>query len=104
MNGDLAFWLASSMVLFIIGIYGLMSRKDAIRLIIAIEILVSAANSAFIGIGYLLFKKVDPVAQTYTILSLGIGGAIIGVALSLIRASYEKSEKINVEQWTQLRW
>jgi NADH:ubiquinone oxidoreductase subunit K len=104
MNVDLAIWLAGSIVLFIIGIYGLVSQKDAIRLVIAIEIMVTAANSAFIGIAYLLNKTVDPLGQTYAILSLAVGGGVIGVALSIVKASYEKGKTSSTTHWKKLRW
>ncbi|MHA2253619.1 MAG: NADH-quinone oxidoreductase subunit NuoK [Candidatus Kariarchaeaceae archaeon] len=104
MNEDLAFWLSASIVLFIIGIYGLMSQKDGIRIVISIEILVVAVNSVFIGIGHLLKDTIDPLAQTYTILSLGVGGAIIGIALALITASHQKKETVDVSEKILLRW
>jgi NADH:ubiquinone oxidoreductase subunit K len=87
MNEDLAFWLSASIVLFIIG-----------------EILVVAVNSVFIGIGHLLKDTIDPLAQTYTILSLGVGGAIIGIALALITASHQKKETVDVSEKILLRW
>lgn len=104
MNEDLAFWLSASLVLFIIGIYGLMSQKDGIRIVISIEILVTAVNSVFIGIGHLLKSDIDPLAQTYAILSLGVGGAIIGIALAMITASFQKKETVDVSKKIILRW
>ncbi|MHA2089840.1 MAG: NADH-quinone oxidoreductase subunit NuoK [Candidatus Kariarchaeaceae archaeon] len=104
MNEDLAFWLSASIVLFLIGIYGLMSQKDGIRIVISIEIMVMAVNSVFIGIGHLLNTDYDPLAQTYTILSLGVGGAIIGIALVLLTASFQTKETIDVSEKILLRW
>ena len=104
MNADLAVWISGSVVLFVIGLYGLISQKDAIRIVIAIEIMVTAATSAFIGIAYLLNLNVDPLGQTYAILSLGVGGAVIGVALSLVKASHENSEATTTDDWRTLRW
>ena len=104
MNIDLAIWLAGSLTLFLIGLYGLVSQKDAIRLIIAIEIMVTSANTAFVGIAYMLKVEYDPMGQTFALLSLAVGGAIIGLALSFIKASYEQNETANVDQWKELKW
>lgn len=105
MNIDLAFWLSASLILFFVGLYGMVSQKDSIRLIISIEIMVAAANAVFIGIGHLLKPgEVDPLAQTYTILSLSVGGAIIAVALSIIRTTYDQTGRMSVDEWTELKW
>ena len=104
MNEDLALWLSASIVLFLIGIYGLISQKDGIRIVISIEIMVIAVNSVFIGIGHLLKSNYDPLAQTYTILSLGVGGAVIGIALVFLTASFHTKETIDVSEKILLRW
>lgn len=103
MNSELALWIAAALVLFVIGLYGLISKRDAVRLIISIEILVVAANLVFVGVGY-LNGNVNPLSQTYALLSLGIGGAIIGLALSFLVKIYEKNKSVSVDKLTELKW
>lgn len=104
MNDNLIIWLAGCIVLFTIALHGLMSQKDGVKLVISIEILVTAVNSVFIGIGYLLYPDVDPLAQTFTILSLAVGGAIIGIALNILKTKYQLNNTVDVSKGIQLRW
>ncbi|MCY3411252.1 MAG: NADH-quinone oxidoreductase subunit K [Candidatus Heimdallarchaeota archaeon] len=103
MNIDLAFWLASSFLLFIVGLYGLITKRDALRIIIGIEIMVIAANLVFIGIAY-NGDVTNPLAQTYAILSLGIGGSIIGIALAFLVKIYEKHGSVFIGELKELKW
>ena len=103
MNSELALWIAGALVLFVIGLYGLISKRDAVRMIISIEILVIAANLVFIGVGY-LNGNINPLSQTYALLSLGIGGAIIGLALSFLAKIYAKNKSVNIDKLKELKW
>lgn len=104
MNEDLALWLAGCFVLFFIGVYGLITKKDGVKILISIEIMVMAANSIFLGIGYLTNSLVDPLSQTYTILSLGVGGSIVGVGLAFITATFRKCGTADLTANILLRW
>jgi NAD(P)H-quinone oxidoreductase subunit 4L len=102
---EYAFWLSCAFILFVIGVYGLISQRDAIKILIAIETLVISGNLVFIGVGYLGYKDgVNQMSQTYTLLSLGIGGAIIGIGLAILTQVYQKRGTVMVSELNQLRW
>lgn len=102
MEPDLAIWLATAFVLFATGLYGLVSKRDALRLVIAIELMVVAGNMVLIGFGFLADD--NPLAETYTILSLAVGGAVIGLALTFLGKIYETRGSIDVSKFKELKW
>ncbi len=105
MDANVAFWLACSIILFMVGLYGLVSRKDALRMIIAIEILVTAVNSAFITFGYIANPEYDPISQTYSLISLAVASGVIGLALALITLKYKETGTVDVSSTIKrLRW
>jgi NADH-quinone oxidoreductase subunit K len=105
MNIDLAIWLATAIMLFIVGLYGLISKSDGLKMVFAIEIMVCAANMALIGVGYLLEDtSVNPASQSFTLLSLGVGGAIVGIALAMLTMLYKAHGNINLHTNMILRW
>jgi len=104
MNSNLALWIAGCIILFLIGLYGLMSKRDGLKIAIAIEIMVTAVNAVFIGMGYLYSDQVDPLSQSYTILSLSVGGAIIGVALAMLIKIYQMKGTVDQSMEIELRW
>lgn len=105
MTIEYTFFLTSALLLFIIGVYGLISQKDAVKLLISIETLVIAGNLVIVGIGYLGYNdQVNPLSQTYALLSLGIGGAIIGLGLAIMTLIYRKRGTVTISELNHLRW
>jgi len=97
--------LSSAIVLFAIGLYGLMTKRNGVRIVMAIEILVAAANLTFIAFGFGGAPGfADPMAQTFVILSLSIGGAVVGVALALLINVHKRFGTIDLKELKTLKW
>jgi len=96
--------LALSLVMLIIGFYGLIAKKSAIKVIMAVEIMVSAPNLAFIAFGYAQNADMaDPQTQAFTIISLAVGAAVIGLALAFMRNLYKHFGTTDVDAYTTLK-
>jgi NADH:ubiquinone oxidoreductase subunit K len=91
-------------MLYIIGFYGLMTKNDAVKIIIAIELMLIASNILFVGFGYLRIDAYDPLSQTYSIISLSIGGTIIGLALTVALMIQKQFDTVDVSKLNKLRW
>ena len=97
--------LVGALFLYCVGLYCLASSRNLIRLVIGIEILTTAAHlnfvslSAFARPGY-----VDPLAHSYVILSIVIGGSVAAVALSMIVQAYRQYGTMDVTMLRRLRW
>ncbi len=102
MDADLSIWIAGAFMLFIIGLYGMISKRDTLRLIISIELMVIAGNMLFIGFGYL--RGNFPLMESYAILSLGIGGSIIGLAIAFMGKIYASHKSVDVRNYKELKW
>ena len=101
---ELNLLISLSLMLYIIGFYGLITKPDAVKIIIAIELMLIASNLLFIAFGYLRNDAYDPVSQTYAILSLSIGGTIIGLALTIALLIQKKLHTVDVSKLNKLRW
>ena len=95
--------LVLSFILLIIGLYGLVSKKNAIKVIMSLEIIVAAPNIAFIAFGYAQGTNVDPTTQTYVILALSVGAAVIGLALAFLRNLWKHFRTTEVDAYTTLK-
>ncbi len=95
--------LALSFFMLLIGIYGLITKRSVIRVIMALEILVAAPNIAFIAFGFAQNTNVDPQAQTFVIISLSVGAAVIGLALAFMRNLWKHFGTTNVDAYTTLK-
>ena len=91
-----------SALIFTIGVYCLATKRSVIKMIIAIELMVNAANLNFVAFT-LTPAGVDPLGQSFVLLSLGVGGAITAVALLLAIQIYRTYGVLDVEKLRRLR-
>jgi NADH-quinone oxidoreductase subunit K len=101
---DLSFYLIFALTLYIIGIYCLATKRNMIRLILGIEILVNAANINFITFAaYAMPGFVDSMEHSFASISIGLAGAVSGVALAIVVLVYRHYGTLDVEELKRLR-
>jgi len=94
-----------SAALFGIGIYGLVTKRNALRLLFAVEIMINAANLNFIAFGqYLPFASAsqvsqpNPVGQTFVLFSIALAAAEAAVILAIIVVAYRLHQDVDVSE------
>ncbi len=87
-------YLTVSAVLFAIGIYGLITKKNALRLIFAVEIIINAANINFIAFNRFLWPTA--LGQTVVLFSIALAAAEAAVILAIVVVAYRLHEDIDV--------
>ncbi|MGP8259211.1 MAG: NADH-quinone oxidoreductase subunit NuoK [Acidobacteriaceae bacterium] len=96
-------YLLLSSLLFSIGLAGALTRRNAILVLIGIELMLNAANLNFIA-----FWRYgpDPQALTgimFTIFSITIAAAEAAVGLSIILAAYRHSRTTGLDRMNSLK-
>ena len=100
----LAYYLACSLALYVIGLYCLVVKRNMIRLLIALEIMLSAANLNFIVFSsYGVFGFTHPLAHVFTIISIGIGGCIVALGLAITLHAYRHYGTLDVRELRRLK-
>ncbi len=101
---DLSFYLIFSIALYIIGVYCLATKRNMLRLILGIEILVNAANINFVTFAaYAMPGFVDSMGHSFAGISIGLAGAVSAVALAIVVIVYRHSKTLDVEELKRLR-
>jgi len=96
--------LACSLALFSIGLYGLAAKRNLIRLIIALEILVNAACLSFASFSAALGPgSSDPLVGVFIMVILAIGGCIAAFGLALALAIYKRFGTVDAWELRRLR-
>jgi len=78
-------YIICSIILFVIGLYCLIAKKNMIRLLMGLEIILNAVN-----INFLVFATygssgfIQPVGHVFVIIARVIGGCILAVGLALV--------------------
>jgi len=98
--------LGFSVALLAIGIYGLTTKQNLIKFLIAIELLLDAAHLNFIAFSNIFGTEaiVDPLPHAVVILSICVGGCVAGVALALIIQAYRMHATLNSQRLSQLKY
>ena len=97
--------MAGSLALYIVGLYCLATKRNIVKLIIGIEIIVNAANLNFIAFAaYRQPGFVDPLGQSFVIVSIGVSACVIAIGLALVVYTYRKYKTLDVRELKRLRW
>lgn len=90
--------------LFIVGTYCLATRKSLIKQIIGLEIMINAAHLSFVSLAVKMGRGlVDPYAMSFIIVSLGVGAAVVALALLLTVQVYRTYRTTDVTKLNRLR-
>ena len=99
----LSAYVILSALLFAIGLAGALTRRNAIIVLIGIELMLNAANLNFIA-----FWRYGPNPEALTgilfvLFSIGVAAAEAAVGLALIIAIYRHNKTTNVDQMNVLK-
>jgi NADH:ubiquinone oxidoreductase subunit K len=102
MNVPLDHYLMLSAFLFAIGLCGALSRKNAIIVLMAIEIMFNAGILNFIAFWhYRYFASVT--AQVFAIFAIAIAAAESAIGLALVIAVYRHYKSVDLDEMTSLK-
>lgn len=104
---DLSKFLVIGALLFIIGVAGVLTRRNIIVIFMSIELILNAANLNFIAFSrYLsLTGNVNAVAgQIFTVFVIVVAAAEAAIGLGIVIALYRNKETIWVDEIDLLKW
>ena len=100
MGLELINFVIVSVALLGIGIYGLSVKRNAIRMLFAIEIIINAANLNLVAFGRCIPHS---GGQTLALFSIAIAAAEVAVGLSLIIVAYRMYKNIDIADFRSLK-
>ncbi len=100
MANELIEFVIVSVALLGIGIYGLSVKRNAIRMLFAIEIIINAANLNLVAFARFM---PDSGGQTLALFSIAIAAAEVAVGLALIIVAYRMYQNIDIADFRSLK-
>ncbi|HEY0081526.1 MAG TPA: NADH-quinone oxidoreductase subunit NuoK [Pyrinomonadaceae bacterium] len=104
---DLSKFLVIGALLFIIGVAGVLTRRNIIVIFMSIELILNAANLNFIAFTRYLQDtgNLNAVAgQVFTVFIIVVAAAEAAIGLGLVIALYRNKETIFVDKIDLLKW
>jgi len=99
MHFGLEHYLVLSAVMFSIGLYGALAKRNAVAILMCIEIMLNAVNIALVAFSrYLVPNSVLLTGQVFAIFIITVAAAEAAVGLAIIIAIYRSRQSVDVEQ------
>jgi NADH-quinone oxidoreductase subunit K len=104
---DLSKFLVIAAILFIIGVAGVLTRRNILVIFMSIELILNAANLNFIAFSRFLQDTggANPVAgQVFTVFIIVVAAAEAAIGLGIVIALYRNRETIWVDEIDLMKW
>jgi NADH-quinone oxidoreductase subunit K len=106
-NPDLSKFLVIGALLFVIGVAGVLTRRNIIVIFMSIELILNAANLNFIAFSRYLMETGSANAlagQIFTVFVIVVAAAEAAIGLGIVIALYRNKETIWVDEIDLLKW
>jgi NAD(P)H-quinone oxidoreductase subunit 4L len=103
MTIGLEHYLILSGVLFSIGLYGALTKRNAIVILISIELMLNAVNIALVAFS----RYITPVAltgQVFVIFTMVVAAAEVAMGLAIIISIYRSRDTIDTNKIDLMKW
>lgn len=103
MQVGLTHYLIVSALLFCLGLYAVLTRRNAVAILMGIELMLNAANVNLIAFN----KFTAPGAlngQVFALVVITLAACEAGVGLALVMAAYRNLETIHVDEINIMKW
>ncbi|MBO0933435.1 NADH-quinone oxidoreductase subunit NuoK [Fibrella sp. HMF5335] len=97
----LNYYLIFSTALFVIGIIGVLTRRNAIIIFMSIELMLNAVNTLLIAFSS---YRSDPTGQVFVFFIMAVAAAEVSVGLAIIVMIYRNIRTIDVGVLNKLKW
>ena len=90
-----------SAALFMIGVIGVMLRRNIIVIFMSIELILNAVNINLVALSNQLQNG---IGQVFAIFVIAVAAAEAAVGLGIILAFYRNKETVNIDEMSVMRW
>ena len=98
-----SYFIALSGALFAIGIYGAITRKNAIAVLISIELMLSAVNINLVAMNKFLTPDAF-IGQIFAIFVITVAAAEVGLGLAIVIAIFRNRHSVNLDDFDWMKW
>ena len=97
----LPFLLFFGAVLFSCGVYGVLARRNAVLVLMSIELMLNAVNVNLVAFSAYLRQI---TGQIFALFVITVAAAEVGIGLAIVILIYRNRETINIDEVNLLKW
>ncbi|HIP83164.1 MAG TPA: NADH-quinone oxidoreductase subunit NuoK [Desulfocapsa sulfexigens] len=95
-----SWYLTLSVILFCIGMYGFLTRRNVIIMFLCIELMLNAANLNFVAFSHYL---TDLGGQVFTFFIIAVAAAEAAIGLGIVVALYRNRQTVYSDEINELK-
>ena len=100
---SLSWYLIFAAALFSIGLYGVLARKNAVAILMGVELMLNAVNVNLVA--FWRFNDPSAVAgQAFAIMVFAVAAAEVAVGLALVISLYRTRNTIAADEIDMMKW
>jgi NADH:ubiquinone oxidoreductase subunit K len=99
----LSWYLILSAALFSVGLFGVLTRKNAVAILLGIELMLNAVNINLVSF-WRYGNVVSMVGQVFAIIVFAVAAAEVAVGLALVISIYRQRTTVVAEDLDMLKW
>ena len=88
-------------VLFCIGVYGVLARRNGVLVLMSIELMLNAVNINLVAFG--AFRH-NVAGQVFALFVIAVAAAEVGIGLAIVLLIFRNRETVNIDEVDLLRW
>jgi NADH-quinone oxidoreductase subunit K len=101
-------YLLLSAVLFLIGILGVMLRRNALIIFMSVELMLNAVNLTFVAFANYLYSSGNTVTistegHIFVFFIMAVAAAEVAIGLAIIIALYRNKNTVNIDEANTMR-
>lgn len=87
-------------VLFCIGVYGVLARRNAVLVLMSIELILNAVNINLVAFGAM---KGNPAGAVFALFIIAIAAAEVGVGLAIVLLIYRNRKSVDLDDMAEMK-
>jgi len=100
---SLTHYVILSAILFSIGLFGVITKRNAVAVLICIEIMLNAVNINLVAFNKYI-TPIDFTGQIFSLFIITVAAAEVGIGLAIIIAIYRNKLSVNLDDFDWLKW
>ena len=95
------YYLVLSAAVFCTGLFGVLTRQNALMFLMSVELMLNAANINLVAFS---FYWGNVTGQVFTLFTMALAAAEVAIGIGIILVLYRNFDDMNVTEATTLRW
>jgi NADH:ubiquinone oxidoreductase subunit K len=99
----LTHYMLLAVILFGIGLYGVLAKRNVVAILMSIELMLNAVNINFVAINRFV-NPANAIGQLFAVFVIVVAAAEVAVGLALIISIFRQKKSVNMSDFNLLKW